>query len=85
MLPELGGENNSYPHAYLNTDFIIHLLVTLENYKLTGEGMNNTELGVSETKVGILLSELTCVRFHSEPCWMYRDLQRDLGDQTKGY
>lgn len=84
MLPELGGEDNSYLHACLDKDFLIHLSVTLENYKLAGEGRNNTELGVNQTKVGILLSELTCVRFHSEPCWMYRK-QRDPRNQIKGY
>lgn len=37
-----------------------------------------------DTEVGNLLLELTCMRFHSEPSWMYRGWQRDPGDPREG-
>lgn len=70
MLPELGRETNSYPLTYLDKDFLIYRVVTLENYRLASEGMNNGEMGLNEASMGTSLSELTCERFHSEPCWM---------------
>lgn len=48
----MGGRSNSYPLTNLDKWFLNHPMVTLRNYALTGEGMDNREIGVNRNESG---------------------------------